>query len=365
MYSPQLALLIALILIGVAALVFWPQKGLLHRWRRARRMTEQVLREDALKSIHRAERMGRQATLQSVAGDLHVSVNRASEVLAEMEALELVETRDGDFTLTAEGRSTALHVIRAHRLWERYLADETGYAESEWHTQADQLEHTVGLEEIDALSAQLGNPTYDPHGDPIPTAAGEMRTHGGRPLSGMEPGTVGRIVHLEDEPEVIYAQLAALGLHPGQDVRLIERTTQRVRFWADGDEHILAPILAANISVVPLTFARTPVVELESGERLSVLRPGETAEVVQVSRSIRSSERRRLMDLGIVPGTHIEAAFRSPSGDTMAYLIRDTLIALRSEQANYIGINREPNAFVRETEDLATTIELTHTNNGN
>lgn len=340
--NPLLLLSIAVAIIVFIVALLWPTKGLLDRWRRTRRMTEQELREDALKHIHRAERQGRQATVQSVAGDLYVSVNRAAEVIAEMEALELVETRDGHFELTPDGRNTALHIIRAHRLWERYLADETGYSEAEWHAQAERLEHTLGLEAADALSAQLGNPTYDPHGDPIPTAAGEMKAHGGQPMSALEPGTIGRIVHLEDEPEVIYAQLAALGLHPGAEVRLIERTPQRVRFWAEGDEHILAPILAANISVLPLPLAQPQAAEPESGERLSALQPGESAEVVQISRAFRSSERRRLMDLGILPGTQIQAAFRSPGGDPTAYLVRETLIALRQDQANLITINRTP-----------------------
>ncbi len=81
-------------------------------------------------------------------------------------------------------------------------------------------------------------------------------------------------------------------------------------------------------------------IEAFSGERLWELRTGETAEVAALSRAARNVERRRLMDLGILPGVAIEAAFTSPGGDPTAYRVRDTLIALRKEQANYISIRR-------------------------
>ena len=61
-----------------------------------------------------------------------------------------------------------------------------------------------------------------------------------------------RIVEIEDQPEVVYAQLVAEGLHPGMEIRLIENSHQRVRFWAGDNEHVLAPIMATNIEVVLL-----------------------------------------------------------------------------------------------------------------
>ena len=103
--------------------------------------------------------------------------------------------------LTPEGCSYALRVIRIHRLLESYLAERTGVDESEWHQRADQMEHRVTAAEAEALSAQLGNPSYDPHGDPIPTADGVMPSRRGLPLSALKAGAVARIVHVEDEPD--------------------------------------------------------------------------------------------------------------------------------------------------------------------
>ncbi|RME85763.1 MAG: hypothetical protein D6775_01905 [Caldilineae bacterium] len=341
MYDPLLALLIGLAVLAVAAWLLWPQKGLLHRWQRARQYSARVMQEDALKHIHRAERGGYRATVQSVAGDLQITVDDAARLLAEMEQAGLISRTDGDIHLTAEGRESALHIIRAHRLWERYLADETGFAEEEWHRQAEQLEHTLLPTEADALSARLGNPTHDPHGDPIPTAEGKLVAHGGVPILALEEGMSARVVHLEDEPEVVYAQLVAEGIAPGQRVQLLEKTPQRVRFWCDGNEHVLAPALAANISVVPLLPSQAPEPP-QPGESLADLKIGEEGEVVRISRACRGSERRRLMDLGILPGARIRPVFSSPAGDPVAYLVRDTLIALRSEQAKMIGVRRIP-----------------------
>jgi DtxR family Mn-dependent transcriptional regulator len=147
-----------------------------------------------------------------------------------------------------------------------------------------------------------------------------------------------QIVHLEDEPEAVYAQLLAEGIYPGMQVRLLEHSSQRVRFWAAGDEHLLAPIVAANISVVPIP--QEILIEAEAGVPLSLLLPGEKGEVVDLSPRLRGPERRRLMDLGILPGTEIEATMSAPGGEPVAYRIRGALIALRREQASLIRISK-------------------------
>jgi DtxR family Mn-dependent transcriptional regulator len=151
----------------------------------------------------------------------------------------------------------------------------------------------------------------------------------------MQPQQSVRIVHLEDEPAVVYAQLVAEGFYPGMEAQIIEMTPQRVRLWADGNEHILAPIVAANINVRPLEVALTTAPE----PTLADLKPGEKGRVVRISARCRGAERRRFLDLGILPGTLIGAELRSLSGDPTAYRIREALIALRREQAALIAIS--------------------------
>jgi DtxR family Mn-dependent transcriptional regulator len=155
--------------------------------------------------------------------------------------------------------------------------------------------------------------------------------------------TPARIVHIEDEPETVYAQLVAEGLYPGMRVRLLEVSPTRVRFWANGDEHLLAPLMAVNVSVAPVEVAAptdSAAVAVEPGETLAVLRPGQQGQVVAISPRCRGAERRRMMDLGILPGAVIGAELISPSGDPTAYRIRGAMIALRREQAQLINIQR-------------------------
>lgn len=338
MPDPLIALVLGLVFMGLLTLLIYPNGGLIGYIQRMRQLSARVLQEDALKHLQKAERHGQPATLESLAGALQISTSKAASLLKDMQDQDLVALHGETFQLTTEGRNYALQIIRAHRLWERYLSDETGFDEAQWHNIAERYEHEISLSEADDLAAQLGNPTYDPHGDPIPTSEGEMVPHGGQPLTSMPLDSPLRIVHMEDEPEAVFAQLVAEGLHTGMAIRIIEKTSQRVRFWANGEEHLLAPIVAASITVSPIlqeTTEKKPV-----GEPLNVLQPGERGKVVTLSSRFRGQDRRRMMDLGILPGTIIEAELESPGGDPTAYRVRGALIALRREQAELIRINR-------------------------
>ena len=339
MIDPLFALLFGIGLMLIAGLAFWPQSGLFWKLQKRQELTEKVLIEDALKYIFKCERNQKTATVESLAGALSTSLANASEILALTQSRGLVELSENSFSLTDAGKRTATQIVRAHRLWERYLADTTGFDEGDWHQKAERQEHTLSEEELDRLSASLGYPTHDPHGDPIPTRRGEWVSHGGIPLSDLALGTPSRIVHIEDEPEVIYAQIVAEELHPNMVIEVDEITANRIRFWTDDQEHVLAPIVAANISVVPL--AKENHDHQIEGVPLDSLVPGQTGVVTGISSLSRGVERRRLFDLGIIPGTPIDVEMVNPSGDPTAYRIRGSVIALRSTQARLIRVNPE------------------------
>jgi DtxR family Mn-dependent transcriptional regulator len=122
-------------------------------------------------------------------------------------------------------------------------------------------------------------------------------------------------------------------------VVVIEKSAQRIRFWADGNAHVLAPSLANNIEVVPLPDLK--VADLYAEEFLSHLKPGQRCRVLGLSPACRGAERRRLLDLGFVPGTALEVEMVSPGGDPTAYRVRGSVIALRHDQANLIRIASE------------------------
>jgi DtxR family Mn-dependent transcriptional regulator len=333
---PLVAIGLGLVALAALAGLFWPRWGLLDRLRRSQEFMARVWGEDALKHFYHAELKGRRPTLQSLAGSLQVSLNKTAEIASQLEARELLTISGEEMRLTPEGRSYALNVVRAHRLWEQHLAEETGIAESEWHREAERKEHYISPAQADRLSARLGNPAYDPHGDPIPTAACELAPGVGTPLATLKPDALARIVHVEDEPESVYAQIRALGLYPGMTVRLLESSPQRVRFWANGQEQVLAPVVAANLSVLPVVEEAPE--DLRRGDTLANLQPGQQARVTRLSPRCRGTERRRLLDLGILPGTTVRAEMVSPTGNLTAYRVRDALIALRREQAGLIFI---------------------------
>lgn len=342
MPDPWVPLVVALATLMGAALLFWPKSGVLARLQEARHRTAKVLREDALKYIHNAEVDGAPLNPQALAGATGISLDRAIEVVADLEKRGLIERSTGALRLTVRGRDSALHILRAHRLWERYLADASGYDQTDWHEQADRREHQLSADEVEQLAAELGHPAYDPHGDPIPTAAGELKDRAGIPLTAAELDRPLEIVHIEDEPATAFAQIVAVGLHVGQPVRVVASGPDRIRVWSGDQEIVLAPIVAANVTVsaVPEAEVEAPAV----GSPLSQLRPGEYGRVVALSTGVRGPERRRLLDLGLLPGTEIRAEMVSPGGDPTAYRIRGALIALRQEQADWIRVKREGEA---------------------
>lgn len=335
MINPVLALTIAGIIALLAVVLFWPVRGVFWPWLRTFRATERILIEDALKHVYDFEYRQLPCTLQSISGALNISGNRAAQLIVRLEQLKLVTSAGGGYKVTEEGRGYALRTIRIHRLLERYLSDETSLDPAEWHESAEYREHKTTSEESEVLAAQMGNPLFDPHGDPIPTAMGDIPPPQGTPLTELPPGRLAAIIHVEDEPQAIHAELVAKDLHPGMRVRVLESGPERIRFEADAQEHELAPVVAANLSVHPLPEGQEMGVSLKS---LSDLKPGEKAEVAGISSACRGSQRRRMLDLGIIPGTEVTCEMNSPTGDPVAYRIRGAVIALRHEQAEMIQI---------------------------
>lgn len=337
MIDPLKALIVFGIIAAIITLFTLPKYGLLSQWKRARRGMKRVLIEDALKHIYDCEYKNVHCTTESIAGALLISTDESAMLLTKLASMGLLVTGDRGVKLTPDGTSYALRVIRVHRLWERYLADETSVPETEWHSSAELAEHTLSAAQAEALAAQIGNPHFDPHGDPIPTKTGEMPPKKGRSLLSLKEGEFSVITHIEDEPEAVYAQLVAQGLYVGLQIILIEKTNERVRFAANGEEIVLAPLMTNNITVEPIIDE--PVISTPLSV-LSSLRIGEEATVLSISRALRGQQRRRLMDLGVVPGTVIRSEMISASGDPTAYTIRGALVALRKKHAQMIFIQK-------------------------
>jgi DtxR family Mn-dependent transcriptional regulator len=257
MIDPITALTIGLIILAIPFILYWPQKGLIAKWKRSKSNKQRILIEDALKHLYNCEYNEINCTLNSVAGNLSISADEASKVVKKLEELELITSQERGIELTPEGRAYALRIIRTHRLWEKYLADETSVGEEDWHIAAEEIEHDITPAQANALAAQIGNPVFDPHGDPIPSAKGDLPVKKGSALNTLKPGEFARIIHIEDEPHAIYSQLVAAGLYPGMQVKMIESSKDRIKFLANGEEVVLAPLFAKNVTFTSIKDEKT------------------------------------------------------------------------------------------------------------
>lgn len=288
--------------------------------------------EDALKHLFDEEYRGRRGTLSSLAGVLSLPVTGVLALVGRMQDQGLVEINGQAFSLTPEGQRLALQVVRAHRLLERYFADEARLPIGEIHRAAERQEHALSPTDADRLSAALGHPTHDPHGDPIPTREGSVAPPAGTPATSWPAGTFGRVVHLEDEPEISFAQIVASGVRVGQVVRVIESTPNRVVMTDGEHEFRLAPAVAANVFLTDAKESAWP----SQVVRLSDLPNDQVAEVIGLDESCQGFSRRRLMDLGFTAGARIQPALTTFAGDPRAYQVRGTTIALRRDQAGFV-----------------------------
>lgn len=337
-YNPTIALAVFFALSILAYLLFRPNKGWFWLIRNNSVSNDKIIVEDVLKLLYHNENADKHLNINDIIRTLKYNDKIILECINKMSDHELISIQGDSVKLTKSGSDYALRIVRAHRLWEKFLAEKTGFKESEWHERAERMEHELSKVDADILSSQLGNPQFDPHGDPIPTNTGKIAKIKGIPVSELPIGTIGRIVHIKDKPEIIYKQILAENIHIGSVIRIMEKTPARIEFHSEGEAFVLAPIMAGNITVSVL---EKDVVFEENLARLSILKENETAKIIGISKEIRGDSRRRLLDLGFVKGAEVKIDLLNPLGDPKAFLIKGTSIALRQNQASKILIQKD------------------------
>src|SRR5919204_2786456 len=149
------------------------------------------------------------------------SVSAMLRKLADEGLVEHVPYRG--VTLTAEGERLALEVLRHHRLLELYLAEHLGVPWDRVHEEAEALEHVLS-EDLEArIAAKLGNPTHDPHGDPIPDAKLKIDESTTRSLADLQPGDRGRFVRVSDSDPAMLRYLDERGVRLGDPLEVLDR----------------------------------------------------------------------------------------------------------------------------------------------
>ena len=181
--------------------------------------------ENYAKAIYALEQRGDgPVTTNALAERLHVTPASASSMVKKLDEMGLVShVPYKGVKLTESGRRVALEVLRHHRLLELYLAESLGVPWDRVHDEAEVLEHVLSEELEELIAAKLGNPTRDPHGDPIPSAELEIEERETQCLAELETGARGVFVRVSDSDPKMLRYLAELGITPGERFEIVER----------------------------------------------------------------------------------------------------------------------------------------------
>jgi DtxR family Mn-dependent transcriptional regulator len=193
------------------------------RRNRGNHLSESI--ENYAKAIYALEQRGDGAvTTNALAARLDVTPASASSMVKKLAELELVthEPYKG-VSLTEKGRRVALEVLRHHRLLELYLAESLGVPWDRVHDEAEVLEHVLSEELEELIAAKLGNPTHDPHGDPIPSRELRITEEHTESLASLDVGARGVFVRVSDSDPEMLRYLAKRGITPGDRFEVVER----------------------------------------------------------------------------------------------------------------------------------------------
>jgi DtxR family Mn-dependent transcriptional regulator len=180
--------------------------------------------QDYLKAIYKLQQDRGIVSTSEVAKRLDVSAASATNMIKRLARLRLVAyARYHGFALTHAGQRIALETIRHHRLIELYLAQHLGVSLDRVDSEAERMEHVLS-EDVEArIATTLGNPTQDPHGDPIPSTNGTMRDVRYPNLENLAPGDQAVVARVSDRSPALLKRLAQLGILPGVALRMLAR----------------------------------------------------------------------------------------------------------------------------------------------
>jgi DtxR family Mn-dependent transcriptional regulator len=227
--------------------------------------------EDYCKAIFSLEsRAGEPVSTNALAERLEITPGSVSAMLKKLDELGLIiHLPYRGVRLTEEGRRVALEVIRHHRLLELFLAEALEMPWDRVHAEAEVLEHVISEDLEQLIAAKLGDPTLDPHGDPIPTVELELRERETFPLDSLREGDSGVFVRVSDSDPEMLRYLSERGISPGERLEVLECQPfggpLLVSFAGDAPPHALGGQLAGAMRVEVVRRSQQPVVSSAEG----------------------------------------------------------------------------------------------------
>ncbi len=157
---------------------------------------------------------------------LHLNVKPATvnDMLKKLKEKKLISyEKYGKITMTKAGRNRALEIVRKHRLWETFLCEKLDFSWDEVHEVAEQLEHIQSAKLIEQLDQFLGYPQFDPHGDSIPNAKGELTNMAKKLLAEAPEGKWCKVVAIRDDSAQFLQYVAKVGLKMNLKLKVVYR----------------------------------------------------------------------------------------------------------------------------------------------
>jgi DtxR family Mn-dependent transcriptional regulator len=212
--------------------------------------------EDYLKTIYDLTADQERASTNQIAERMGVTPASVTNMIQKLAATEppLLEYRKHrGVELTEDGKKVALEIIRHHRLLEMFLQQTLGYTWDEVHDEADRLEHVISEEFEERIAESLGNPSTDPHGDPIPTRDLRILESPVKILSKLRPGQHAVVNRVRDSDPELLRYLSDLGLIPGAKITVLDFSpfdnNLRLRVEDQDKAIVLGPSVTSQVFV--------------------------------------------------------------------------------------------------------------------
>lgn len=221
-------------------------------------MEKQISRSvgDYIKAIYSLTTTQESTSTLPLAEQLSVAPSSVTSMLKKLAQLEppLVNyQKSHGVSLTNEGRQTALKLIRRHRLLETFLLRVMGYQWEEIHSEADELEHVISARFEEHMAELLGEPQFDPHGDPIPTRELSLPTSNNIPLTQLSEGVSATIRRVHSNQSDLLQNLGENGIVPGATINIDSRNpidhTLQLSVGNERKQYVIGPDLSKNIFV--------------------------------------------------------------------------------------------------------------------
>lgn len=194
-----------------------------------------------------------EAGTNQLAAFLGVKPATATDMLRKLKEKKLISyEKYGKISLSEEGRRKAVEVLRKHRLWETFLYEKLDFTWDEVHEVAEQLEHIQSQKLVDKLDKFLGFPEYDPHGDAIPDAEGNLKPSFKKTLAEAETGTECRVAAVKDNSPAFLQYVTQLNLAIDAPIKVISRQPYdgSMEIVVNDDKRMVSQKFAENIFIV-------------------------------------------------------------------------------------------------------------------